>query len=345
MTKIEIEKTIDLQEYETLLNNNQSTFYHTINHLNFLSNMLEITPNFITIKKNKELLGLLPFFVKESKEGKVINSLPFFGSYGGFVCDSVENQKLILNEMNNYNIENDVLSSVIIQNPFSQNSEIYERIYKHNFKEERLCQCIVLNNNEEDLWNNFEQRVRRAVRKSQKSNLIVKSVQPDDNLFQIFFQMHKKEMESKNGKPKPEKFFNCVKKNFIYNKDYEIFSAELDGKSIAFLLIFYSHPYVEYYMPAYDSTLKHLQGTSLLIWESIKSALHKKMQFYNFGGTWKTQSELYLYKRGWNSKDFFYNYYIYGDIERARKIGLEKIKQNYPFFYVFSFSDLQKTHN
>src|SRR3972149_5906045 len=312
MTKIEIEKKIDLQQYETLLNNNQSTFYHTINHLNFLSDMLEITPNFITLKNDKELLGLLPFFVKESKEGKVINSLPFFGSYGGFVCDSVENQKLILAEMNTYNKENDVLSSVIIQSPFSQKNEIYEKIYKHNFKEERLCQCIVLNNNEEDLWNKFEQRVRRAVRKSQKSGLIVKSVEPDNNLFQIFFQMHKKEMESKNG------------------------------KSIAFLLIFYSYPYVEYYMPAYDSTLKHLQGTSLLIWESIKSALNKKMQFYNFGGTWKTQSELYLYKRGWNSKDFFYNYYIYGDIERARKIGLEKIKQNYPFFYVFSFSDLQK---
>ena len=341
MTTTQVEKQIDVQEYEKLLNQNQSTFYHTYNHLNFLSDMLELKPNFITIRKEKELVGLLPFFLKDSKEGQVINSLPFFGSYGGFVCDLVENQRLILDEMNNYNKENDVLSSVIIDNPFSNNKEIFEKNYNHNFKEERLCQCIVLNNNEEDLWNKFEQRVRRAVRKSQKNDLISKLVEPDDELFENFFQMHKNEMESKNGNPKPEKFFNSVKKNFSYNKDYEIFSAEKDGKSIAYLLLFYSYPYVEYYMPAYDSTLKNLQGTSILIWESIKSAINKKMQFYNFGGTWKTQSELYLYKRGWNSKDFFYNYYVYGDIDRAKKIGLEEIKKNYPFFYVFSYSDLE----
>jgi len=342
MAVLDIEKKIDLQEYETLLTTTQSTFYHSLNHLNFLSDMLDNSPNFITLRKNKSLLGVLPFFVKKSVDGNVINSLPFFGSYGGIVCDSSENQKQILEELNNINIENDVLSSVIIESPFSKKNEAYQKYYKHNFKEERLCQCIVLDNNEEELWAKFEQRVRRAVRKSQKNNLIVKTVNPDDDVLKNFFQMHKKEMESKKGKPKPEKFFNFVKKNFSNNKEYDIFCAEKDGQSIAYLLTFYSFPYVEYYMPAYDSTFKHLQGTSLLIWESIKSSIKKKMQYYNFGGTWKTQSELYLYKRGWNSRDFFYNYYIFGDLERGQKIGLEKIKQNYPFFYVFSYSDLEK---
>ena len=307
--------------------------------------MLETHPNFITLRQGKDLLGLLPFFIKESNEGKVINSLPFFGSYGGFVCDSVESQKIILDEMNNYNKENDVLSSVIIESPFSKKNGIYEKVYKHNFKEERLCQCILLNSNEQELWNTFEQRVRRAIRKSLKNNLVPKSVKPDDNTLENFFIMHKKEMEAKNGKPKPEKFFSCLKQNFIHYKDYEIFSAENDGQSIAYLLVFYAHPYVEYYMPAYDSTQKHLQGTSLLIWESIKKAINKKMQFYNFGGTWKSQTELYLYKRGWNSQDLSYTYYIYGDIERGRQLGLEKMKKQYPFFYVFSYSDLENNQN
>ena len=61
-------------------------------------------------------------------------------------------------------------------------------------------------------------------------------------------------------------------------------------------------------MPAYDIENSHLQGTSLLIWESIKKSISRNMKYYNFGGTHKKHDSLYNFKKGWNTEDFIYNY-------------------------------------
>jgi len=274
----QVEQQIDFEEYENILKNSkQSTFYHSRNHLSFLADLLKLTPNFLTIRENNNLKGVLPFFVKKSIHGSVVNSLPFFGSYGGCVSDNIKHQKLILEHMNNFNKENDVLSSVIVVSPFCNNYSVYEKYYNFQIKEDRLVQCLDINNNsEQNIWNSFEQRVRRAVRKSMKLEVNSIKIKPDDDVFSNFYELHKKDMESKNGKPKPLEFFQCLKNNFSEGKDYDIFSAKKDGDNIAYLLVFYFHPFTEYYMPAYDSELKNLQAPSLLIWESIKESISKK---------------------------------------------------------------------
>jgi len=120
--------------------------------------------------------------------------------------------------LNNYNIENDVLSSVIIENPFTNYRKTYEEYYKFNLKENRRIQCIDLKEkSEEIIWNSFEQRVRRAVRKAAKNNVQVQKLIPDEEGMSNFLQMHKKEMESKNGRVKPPEFFQTFKK-FFYTK-------------------------------------------------------------------------------------------------------------------------------
>ncbi|CDI06454.1 peptidoglycan bridge formation glycyltransferase FemA/FemB family protein [Candidatus Nitrosotenuis uzonensis] len=336
---VEITNEINLEKYNKLLSNSyEATFYHSTKHILFLQKILKIPMNFFVASEKDKLLGLLPFFSKKSPLGIVVNSLPFFGSYGGFIADQFETQKAILNALNEYNKQNDVLSSVIIVSPFSNFTSIYEKFYKFSFKEERRIQCIDLHEkSQEMLWNEFEQRVRRAIRKGQKNNISISKITPEGDSIEKFYQMHKMDMESKGGRSKPKSFFENLNKIFETDTDYNLFCAKYDGREIAYLLTFYFNSYVEYYMPAYDSTLKHLQGTSVLLWESIKHALEKNFKFYNFGGTWKNQEELYRFKRGWAAKDMPYFYYIYGDIERAKKNGLEQIKKDFENFYVFSY--------
>lgn len=341
---IEISTKIDQIEYDNFLKNNcESTFYHSFKHLEFLKDILKCEPNFITITENESLIGVLPFFEKNSEHGKVVNSLPFFGSYGGFVTDNQNLQKNLLTFLNNFNIENDVLSSVIISSPFTSYNEIYEKFFNYNLKEERRVQCIQLNKNEDELWRSFEQRVRRSVRKASKSSIEVEKLVPNDFEMNKFYQMHKAEMESKNGRIKPPEFFKHLRNSFQHDKEYDIFCAKKENEVIAFLLVFYFNSVTEYYMPAYNSDYKHLQATSLLLWNSIKTSLEKNLKFYNFGGTWKNQSELYLFKRGWAATDMPYNYYIYGDQERIKNVGINEIVKNYPNFYVFSYEKIQES--
>ena len=93
-------------------------------------------------------------------------------------------------------------------------------------------------------------------------------------------------------------------------------------------------------MPAYNSDFKNLQAPSLLIWESIKDSISKNMKYYNFGGTWKNQSELYRFKRGWNTTDLNYHYYINAKIEKIKDIDRNELISEYENFYVFPFDRL-----
>lgn len=338
----EIIQNIDYIEYENFIKNNPSSFYHSKNHILFLKDLLKIDPYFIQIKEKNEMMGIMPFFLKKSKHGLVINSLPFFGSYGGIV-NKIDCAKLVLDKLNNFNLENNILSSVIVPNPFLQNESVYENYYSHTFKDQRLIQCLDLRNkSENDLWNSFEQRVRRAVRKSQKLNITVTNPELTDEVIDEFYNMHITEMQSKGGKIKPKKFFQKIKEHFTIHRDYEIFCAKNNEKNISYLLVFYHNNFAEYYIPAYTSESKNTQSTSLLIWTSIKSSINRNMEFYNFGGTWENQPELYRFKRGWNATDLKYNYYINCDLAKIKEIGIDELSKSFEFFYIVPFNQLSK---
>ena len=76
--KTEIISDLNLLEYgEFLSKNKSSTFYHSVNHLNFLESQINSKPFFITVREQNKLIDVLPFLMKKTKFGKVVNSLPF----------------------------------------------------------------------------------------------------------------------------------------------------------------------------------------------------------------------------------------------------------------------------
>jgi len=336
--KVELESC--LNEYDEFLKNNICTFYQSRKYLNFLEKILKIKTEFITAIENRKMIGVMPFFRKKTNLGTVVNSLPFFGSYGGVISDQKEARKNIIDFLNEYNKENDVLSSVIIENPF-ESSEIYEKYYEFNEKERRMIQCLKFNNiSKDELWNNFEQRVRRSIRKAEKNLVSVEYSVPDNKLLDDFYKTHVANISSKNGATKPKGFFKILKDSFIVGKDYDILTAIHDSEPIAYLLVFYFKSFTEYYMPAYSVDKSDLQGTSLLIWESMKKSLANNMKYYNFGGTHMEQKSLYNFKKGWGTGDFYYNYYVYGNFSKINELGENLLKENFKNFYVYNYGKL-----
>ena len=163
-------------------NKNKVNFFLFLNLLYFILEFFSLTslplffsfminPNFITARLNGKIVGILPFFAKKSQYGLVVNSLPFFGSFGGIVSEN-QCEREILSCLNDFNKENDVLSSVIITNPFVANYDIYDKFFNYNIREKRRIQCIKLQNkSSDDLWINFDKRVRNAIRKYSKQNI------------------------------------------------------------------------------------------------------------------------------------------------------------------------------
>jgi len=339
----EITSSIDFTKYDNLINKiESSTFYHSKNHLKFLESMLKLKINFITVKEKNELVGVMPFFEKKEKYGIVINSLPFFGSYGGIISNTSDIEVQIIKELNQINKEKDILSSVIIDNPFKIDNKTFSKKFNFHISEDRLIQCTILKNMKtDDLWKKFEQRVRRSVRKSEKNDIEILTENNSEKELENFYQLHINSMKVKGGRIKPKQFFPTLLENFEAEKDYDIFVAKKESQPIAYLLIFYNKNFAEYYMPAYDPKYVSIQSTSHLIWETMKKAKNKKIQYYNFGGTWKNQNELYRFKRGWNASDFNYKYFIFRDLDRIKEAGLNEILKNYEYFYVCPFDEIK----
>ena len=344
--EIEVKKTVENEEYEQFLKKNTNvTFFHSKKHLNFLSNILELEPKFIVARKQKEITGIIPFFIKRSVYGNVINSLPFFGSHGGIISEDHEIMKPLLEFLNNFNKENDVLSSVLITNPFTKDNTPYEKFYNFNFKETRLTQCTILQNeNKNTLWDKLEKRTRYTIKKS-KTDAVVSTEVKIEDCEKDFYKMYKTGMETKSSNLKPPHFFQSIKNNFSQGKDYDIFMASNNSEPIAYLLVFYYNGFTEYYMPAFNLKWKNLNGISNLIWKSIEKSFDTGMDFYNFGGTLDNQKSLYLFKRGWNSTDFNYNYYIFSDLDRLKHADVNELKKHYQYFYVFSYEKILSTQN
>jgi len=337
---MKIELASKPEEYNELMNCNSSTFYQSSKHLKFLEQILQVNAEFIVARENNELIGVMPIFCKKSKLGTVINSLPFFGSYGGIISKKMEVKKNILNFINEYNRKNNILASVIISNPF-ESSEIYDKHYEFVDRVERIIQCVNLNNNsEKNVWEKFEQRVRRSIRKAEKNLVTIEYSEPTKEIVEDFYNYHVENISAKHGSIKPKEFFTCVKENFANSKDYDILTAKYESKPIAYLLVFYFKSHTEYYMPAYDIQNSNLQGSSLLIWESIKKSLAMNMKYYNFGGTHRIQDSVYNFKKGWGTNDFNYNYYIYSDLDRLEEIGKEDLKRNFKNFYVYNYNKI-----
>lgn len=342
--KVDTIDNIDYDEYDLFLKSVNSTFFNSSKFLHLLENSLEAENYFIQVKEGEQIKGILPFFVKSSKFGKVVNSLPFFGSYGGVISEEPQVAKIMLDELNRFNQENNVLSSVIIENPFSSIQGIYEKYFKYNTIDARQTQCTILNKQESELFQTFEKRVRWSIKKSEKNNVKIKKEPLSTKIISDFFNLHKKNMQSKNGQFKEQSFFELIKKIFKVGNEYDVFVGYYDEIPISFLLVFYYKNFSEYYIPEQNPNFKNLQSASKLIWESMKESIKKKITHYNFGGTPKDNQTLYRFKRGWNAEDYDYKYYIFRDIGKILEIDLEELKKLYQYFYILPYNEIQNSN-
>ena len=338
---VEYRDKID-DNYDNLVKKTKkTTFFQSLKHIRFLEDTLQLNAKCIVATEKNEVIGTLPFFSKKTDYGNVFNSLPFFGSYGGIITTNDETYKKILEKFNNHIDESDVLSSTIITNPFTS-SEVYGNFYNHNHIEQRLIQCTTLNQDKNQMWKSLEKRVRWSINKSKNNDISVSIINSDQKLIDHFYQLHKNSMDAKKGKPKPKSLFSSIQKCFEQNLDYDIFVAKKDDNPIGYVLVFYFNQFTEYYMPAYDPEFRNLQSTSHLIWESMLKSIDLNKKYFNFGGTWPNQENLFRFKRGWNADNFYYNYFIKCDIERLKNIKIEDFPKIFQDFYVCPYNLLKE---
>ena len=157
----------------------------------------------------------------------------------------------------------------------------------------------------------------------------------------MLYELHVENMRDLVGNHKSFAFFESMAKNFDSSL-WQLYLARKDSQVIAALFILQFNKIVEYFTPVIKRKFRSYQPLSLLIFESLKDSYDAGYTYYNFGGTWKSQENLYRFKRRWGAQDYQYPYlqkvFLEREFKSLQKINHCELLDRYTNFYVYNFN-------
>ena len=354
MEEIEVNTSHDFNNYSNLLMKaSESTISMTKHYIDFIAHNLHAESHVLAIKENDRMLGAIPITLKRNSNfGNIINSGPYFGSYGGLVVNpdltplmKIEVKVRLLRFLDNFAIRNNCVLTMIDASPFDRDQIFYFQNMNFRFLDRRIAQITLIPNmnNIHSFSERFSSSCRRAIRKAEKEKLVTREVFSKSKELDEFYAIYKDNIISKGGSVRDkwffEKAFEAFPKNTV-SLQYILYNEKL----IAGIFILYYKNIIQYTQPAIHHDYRHLAATNLLVYKGMEQGALKGYAYYNFGGTWESQNEVYNFKRSFGADDYAYYYFIktYLDTSDLMKLSPEELEKEYPGFYVIPFRELNQ---
>ena len=339
----------ELADYEAFVRTiPDALLYHGASYRALLSGLLDAEPAYFAARNSSgAIVGVLPGFVSAAAEyGRVFNSLPFYGSNGGALAAADDQQVIrrLLDAASQYASSIECATATIVTSPFEPAQAVYASSFEHDMTETRAGQVSELPAMGPDfdvqLTAQFHRKTRAVVQKAILGPVTVAS-EPGPEALSFIVNEHQAAIAAKHGLAKPNRFFDLVEGGFTYGRDYETFIARLDGRPIAGLLLFYFNRTVEYFTPVVTPAFRPMQPLSRIIWETMRAAAARGIKYWNWGGTWASQTTLYSFKQRFGAVDRPYTYYTRIFNQRILSATPAALQDRYPYFFVAPYSRLQ----
>src|SRR5271157_1850185 len=320
---IELLSKSNEDEYSNLLLELETTLiYASLPYRDFLLRCLsDSEPYYLLAFENNQLVGALPTFLKNNPGmGGILNSLPFFGSNGGVIVrpeakKPLSIQQLLMDAFHALLLEKSTSLHPVISSPLDPKEDFYETHTNYSFRDERIGQLTPLPSRgaspemlPQILMGFFHKKTRNSIRKAQTSRVFIMH---SDNpaAFKSLSEMHEISMSAIGVPAKPWHVLASIRESFLYDRDYRIYLAEMSGKIIGALLVFFYNQVAEYYIPATSEGARIYQPMSLLVFEAMQEAVKRGCRYWNWGGTGITATGVYNFKKRWGTEDHKYFYY------------------------------------
>jgi hypothetical protein len=328
------------EEYNRFLAKHPTAlFYSSWNYKEFLKELIGCEAAYLVAAEGSAIKGVLPLMFMEANGGRVYNSLPYFGSNGGVIADGERAEKELIFAYNEIASSPTTISSTVITNPFLPG---HMDGVVHNHLDHRIGQATSLATEGHDAWDEMMARIdptaRRNVKKALREGI---TVERDHTQMDALRRMHQDNIGAIGGIPKTDRFFDLIPQHFAPGKDFDVFVAKRDGGAIAALLVFYFSQTVEYFTPAIDVEYRPLQPLALIIMTAMAEAARRGFLWWNWGGTWLTQTSLYRFKKKWAPRESRYSYYTQLNHDSLLDWPRERIANTFPNFFVVPFAALR----
>jgi hypothetical protein len=331
-------------------------FYHSLIYRRLLKDFLPATveDHYLLAFEGGQLVGALPSFLMDGPLGPALNSLPFFGSHGSILLRPGANHaaaSALAEAMMDLCRQRSVVFATVIDNPFSDNEEVFRHSMGFQCRDQRIGQFTPLpeGGNAEQISNSllglYHQKTRNIVHKALRGGLDL-GHEPSQLALDTLHTLHEANILGVGGIAKPKRFFASIARQLQYDNDYRIYTARTgNGEIVCALMLLYFKDVVEYFIPATAESWRSAQPLSALIHMAMRDAvLERNARSWNWGGTWLTQNGVYHFKSRWGTRDHPYHYYIrvFPDMQSLRGISRQTLLQGYPWFYTVPFSILEE---
>lgn len=328
---------IDFSKYEDyVVSHKDGLFYYSVKYKQFLEQLCQVESHYLIAKDNDRIVGTMPLMIKKGAFGSIINSLPYYGSNGGILADLEEVSDELRLKYSEMIKDGRYSASTCVENPLNP----YAVTYDFDFIDERIGQWTELKEQSSDgLMSAFDSSTRRNIRKAEKQGV---DVIIDNSAIEFLKQTHKANMADIGGLAKSDQFFDMIPDCFEGDKDYRIYVAQKNGKAVAALLLFYFNHTVEYFTPVTVSEYRSDQPLAGIVFKAMCDAIDQGFDWWNWGGTWKSQEGVYKFKKKWAAIDKPYRYFTKIFNQELLFQSRETLLSEYANFFVVSFDELKE---
>lgn len=324
---------------EYILRNPRTLIYSEPRFLELVAEHLEARGAWLVSRREGAITGLLPFLMKDGPLGPAFNSLAYYGSNGGViqVDQDIDSKSALLEAFYGMAADAKAVSATIISSPLEDDTVFYDTHAVHDFRDERIGQITHLPASTEELLARFEDPRPRNIRRAIKEGVTV--VRGATDALEFLFSTHVDNMTAIGGLAKKRAFFDAIPLK-MHHGDWAVFTAEISGKPIAALLLFYFNRTVEYFTPVIVDSYRNTQALTLVIYEAMRDAVQRGFTNWNWGGTWVSQGGVYDFKKRWGTSEYRYFYYtrvINPELTTCKPAYLLK---HYPGFFLIPFHRL-----
>jgi hypothetical protein len=323
----------------------EAMIYGTLEYRNFLRSAVGGTPVYFLALRQDRIVGTLPLFVASHDTfGQVINSLPWFGSHGGCQVasgDADARVKLLTACADVARGCASAFTTLILspaETPFEQ---VYAGTLDATATDARTGQVTQLpldsGDVETQLEATFRQKTRNLVRKARNQGFTLR-LADDDEGWDFLFATHVENMRAMQGNAKPRTHFDALRAN-VPARWRQLLVTMAGDEPVAALLLLRFNRTVEYLTPVIKHEHRSTQPLSFAIWHGMLHAVRDGFRYWNWGGTWNSQTTLHHFKAGWGAIDRPYRYVVRATPEaqefwRARR---HDVVQAFPYYYVYPF--------
>jgi hypothetical protein len=323
----------------------RAMIYGTLEFREFLRRSVGGSPHYLVARRGHDIVGAMPYFVATHPEfGEVINSLPWYGSHGGcqVAGDAPAARAMLLDRFQCAVTSSSVLFSTIVLTPGeTAHLDEYRRALNPAAVDGRIGQVTELPEGGGDLERALEslclQKTRNLVRKSRNQGFELALADTDEG-WAFLYETHVENMRAIGGRAKPLAHFEAMRQS-IPPAWRQLVQTRLEGQPVASMLLFRFNRTVEYITPVIKHEFRSLQPLSFAIWHGMIDAVRSGFRYWNWGGTWASQTTLHHFKAGWGATDLPYNYVIHAS-PHARQIWQDRraaLVEAFPYYFLFPF--------